>query len=213
VPANDRAPALIVAIPGSKLRPGIAVIAGTIPVGVAMADLHQKIEICIAVGNLAARDRGLDRGCDGPRIAPVRVQTGVDEHGVIPDLDEGTRPEPLEQDIAVRSFEDVVEGVTREQRALPAGDVEQVQVVVAEHASGAESHDAAQDARRGGPPIHEVSHEEELVAPRIVGERFEQILEFVGAALKITDEDALPTPRGSPFESHGKQSIARPEKA
>ena len=88
-----------------------------------------------------------------------------------------------------------MERVDRRERALPAGDGDQVQVVVAEHTSGAELHHAAQDASRGGPPIHEVSHEEEIVAHRIVGERFEQILELVGAALEITDEDALPTRR------------------
>jgi hypothetical protein len=143
----------------------------------------------------------------------VRVQTGVDEHGVVPDLDEGARPEPLEQDIAVRSFENVLERVARAQRALPAGDVEQVQVVVAEHASGAEIHDAAQDARRGGPPIHEVPHEIEFVAGRIVGERFEQIFELVGAALEIADEDAPATSRGSASGGHRVQSIARPDEA
>jgi hypothetical protein len=51
------------------------------------------------------------------------------------------------------------------------------------------------------------------VARRIVGERFQQILELVGAALEIADEDAPATSRGSRSGMHRPQSIARPEEA
>ena len=74
-------------------------------------------------------------------------------------------------------------------RAVPGGDRQQVEIVVAEHAGDgvAERHHVAQHRERPGAAVDEVADEPQPVARRREADEREELAEFRVAALDVAD--------------------------
>ena len=155
---------------------------------------RRQVALAVAVAR-AQREQGGARGLqriEGPelalRLAPARVQRGVHEEHVVEAPYERQRRQPREQRAAILGREHVRERVRSTRRARPGRDLQEVHVVVPEHAPCVEPHQEAQRAERVGPAVDEVAHRAQHVARGIEAHALEQRLELRAAALDVADE-------------------------
>jgi hypothetical protein len=118
------------------------------------------------------------------------MQASVHQHQVVPFPDERAHAEPPQQRVAIGRLQNVLQGVSGGEAALPVRGEEQMQIVVSEHTVGAEFDQPAKHARRRGAAIHQITDEPELVTPGLFIEHAEQVFELGGATLHVTHEDA-----------------------
>jgi len=102
---------------------------------------------------------------------------------------ERARRQPVEQHLAIRRGQNLIESVAATLRGAAARHREQVQIVIAERhrGGGVERTDPAQHAGRFRTAIHEVAHEPQLVAVGRVIQLIQQLAEFGIAALHVAD--------------------------
>ena len=113
----------------------------------------------------------------------------MDEPHVRQRPEERPRGQPLEELVAVRRLQHVVERVAVAQAPQAGVDPQQVDVVVAEDAAGVERPHEPQRAERVRPAVHEVADGVEAVARGVEADGLEEPLQLGPAALDVTDED------------------------
>lgn len=102
---------------------------------------------------------------------------------------ERTPCKPVDEIVAIRCAEDVVEGVAAVRSPVTRGDGEQMQIVIAEDRRRAFAHRGhlAQEGERRGPAVDEVADEPQAVALARKADEREEIAEFCVTALDIAD--------------------------
>jgi len=120
---------------------------------------------------------------------PRRQEAGVDHHVLAVDVQHRPEPQPVEQIVAVRCIEQIVEGVVGAPLRMAGGEREEVQIVVALHDDGAlpEIAHEPHHGRRVRPAVHQVADEPEAVARARESDLAEQALERLEAGLDVAD--------------------------
>src|SRR5690606_33029911 len=91
----------------------------------------------------------------------------------------------------VRVFggEELVEGVFL---ARPAAgpNAQRIHLVIADDGMSADVTPQPQGLQRIGPPVHEIPGAPQLVAPRVEGDRFQEVVELARTSLDVSDDPA-----------------------
>ena len=122
-------------------------------------------------GVVVAAQRGFDfaRQACGLRHAPLRQQPGVHQHVVVLRMQQALVAQPVQQFVAVRRVENLVQRIGAVQLRHAFRDGEQMQVVVAEHGDRAVAQrlDQPQHLQRTRSAVHQVADQPQPVCRRI----------------------------------------------
>lgn len=170
VPEHDDPVATIVGVPGRHLRLRLDVGDLVRPPAALVAASYRGGEGEIGVLQRIRRPVDLlaDAGVGLLEVVPGRVQPGVDEEQVLEDPDDGPGTEPGQEVVAVGGGEELVDRVPRLRLPRSRRPADDVEVVVAEDAVGADLDDAPQRLQGSRPPVDDVADQPQPVAPRIV---------------------------------------------
>ncbi len=131
---------------------------------------------------LAGEERGL-------RHRPGRVQPGVDQDEPVLGVQQRAVPQPVEQLVAIRRGQHLVERVALLGGRDPGGAGQQVQVVIAEHHRGGVTEVAgpAQHVERAWAAVDQIADQPQVIGPGPELDALEQPVEAGLAALQVAD--------------------------